>query len=348
MHTYSNVGVHPGVGGPSARRVNNHRPETNEMHKLAIKHVGKFVHPPTPVLSYLFLSPNMAPQPWLGTKLGRGAYGICYKTRMNPTVMGKLAEVRDAMEHMVMESKPRGNTTRDIAIKITTMPVPRYGTNKTQERNNWLHNCVRENLVHQFLSKTLCQPVPGCTRGLCVKDHIAKFYYSGLISDPMTNRLHYITVMDVAPGEPLSTFNGMTLDMYLAVERAACTLWVNGIAHADLHGGNILYDAHRAHATIIDFGFAVQLLPVHNLQIATRISQGIRDGVRSLAELFRPPSRSVYGSYNLQGYMNRVLHSRRIAWYYPNSSMTMLYGNVSFVNRLALPHQRRVLWGFNS
>ena len=68
-----------------------------------------------------------------------------------------------------------------------------------------------------------------------------------------------IIVESYAPGKPLAQYRAVSPRAIARFERAILSLWLSGVAHADLHSSNIMYDDKTKKLTIIDFGRAVLL-----------------------------------------------------------------------------------------
>lgn len=68
-----------------------------------------------------------------------------------------------------------------------------------------------------------------------------------------------IIVESYAPGKPLAQYRTVSARAIARFERAILSLWLAGVAHADLHSSNIMYDDKTKKMTIIDFGRAILL-----------------------------------------------------------------------------------------
>lgn len=273
---------------------------------------------------------------WLGDILGKGAYGVAFRLLAS-------AHVENLVHHF-------SHVIRGASIPVhgstLVMKISTYDIKK--EYTSWLSSCERENAVHKYVSSLPCVAIPGMATPICVKKHTPKFFCSGLFECPYTGNSFYITLMDLARGIPvnalLEKMKGVpSTAMYLEMERAAAALWMNGIVHADMHKGNMLYDGEKV--TIIDFGFAVVLPDTLREKIRKRIAHVVvKTGIRSLGEIFEQSSE--HGIANLQNHVNRVQHGRGASWYNPDmSAMLRMYSRLPRDERETVPTKRRAIWG---
>lgn len=338
--------VYPGgPKHPEARYATNKRLETNL--NLPVVTAGLARTKPANQGVKVKLGKVDSPVGWLGKRLDAGGFGTAFLTTVTPAVMDKLREVRQAMTYDVFKSFPAIGET--VIIKVAKQP------------NEPLDLFVRDNLkeasVHDFLANSRCVGLPGFSKPLCAAKHVPRLYFCGLVRNETNKRFVYLTVMALAPGVNMNKHletSPMTADLYVNIERATCAMWVNGLVHADMHKGNVMYDAATRTINIIDFGFGV-LLPDDKTQIVRKaIIQGVADGVRSLGELWRDSSRSKIGT-GLQAYTNRIIFTRKSTrpnawmdpWYNPDGGALMrLYGLLSPADRAQVPALRRAAWGY--
>lgn len=330
-----------------------HRPgggvKQDEARKVVNKRTERNIAPPGMALALAYSPPSAAEKrvgeallrgpgkAWLGKQVGKGLYGRAYLTKLTPTSRPRLVRLVRSMAFVTSGSLPALGDS--VVIKVNRF-------NKAEDsRKAWLKAALRESAVHWHLTgqgRQACARVPGCAKQPCVADHAPRFYVSGVVGDT------YVTVMGVAPGQPLERLLARTppgAELYLQVERAACALWASGFVHADMHKDNVFYDPSTRTATLIDFGYAVMLPDELRRSIVSRMAPAIGAGVRSLGEVFRSSARSKHGINNLQGYVNRVQHVRGFDWYNPDyTALTRLYSRLSPKDKLRVPEMRRALW----
>lgn len=241
----------------------------------------------------------------------------------------------------------RMRTSLDMTVD-SGLALPRYVILKTAEINDpaLVDRHLRQMATHQFLSTVPpCVLVPNMTKPLCPA--LPRFYFGGVLHHERKD--YGITVMDYVPGKPLMAYttgqHPFTAKVYVAVERAAAALWVNGIIHGDLHRKNILYDALGSKARIIDFSFAVVLPEDYRNEIRESLGRAVSAGVRSLGEIF-VASESRYGVPGLQKYINRIQAGRQLTWFNADYvSLKYLFNKLSLEERRLVPETRKAAWG---
>ena len=90
------------------------------------------------------------------------------------------------------------------------------------------------------------------------KPYVPTLYFSGV--DVVTGLL--CMCMSLAPGKMMyKQSNGLSARTMAAVEHATISLWLAGVSHNDLHGGNIVVHETKSKScvTIIDFGRSTAL-----------------------------------------------------------------------------------------
>lgn len=188
---------------------------------------------------------------------------------------------------------------------------------------------MKEAQIHKYLTNA-------CSAGICAGQHVAKFFFAGQFRYFDTFQ---IICMSRAPGVPLSEFMVPTVargkkDPSLAgqvyyrtfvkpfkqtfekpeyvitpalirnLEDAVRSMWLNGIAHADLHYNNILA-TKDGQVTIIDFGRAVTL--------PESILEKIKEHPNSME--------SMWYDTGLDTYVDGVMKYQRIATINPNGKI---------------------------
>jgi serine/threonine protein kinase len=288
-------------------------------------------------------------EPWLGKILGSGQYGSAFGTTSSRALAGTFGRLKNVMKHVVFEKLPPDTRGTSIAIKAQIIQF----SAETKL-------AVIENAVHRAISKAPCVQLMGTTRPLCAQEYVPQFFFSGQVRNRYENprarptvqrEFMYVTVMGRAPGVSVYTYldkhgGEITAALYVKIERALCSLWVNGIFHLDAHGDNILYDKASGKVTVIDFGFAVMADAEMTEKVKAAIVQGISRGVRSLGEIWSPQNKSNLG-LDLKQYTNRVLRGRGVPGSNPDGYMLALFFNeMSESERRKVPNERKKLWDY--
>ena len=283
---------------------------------------------------------------WLGTAIGQGAYGVAFRCQVNsPAVYNALELVRAASTFWV-EYRPVKVGTQ-VVVKVTRdeSRSPTGGVGQGTLDEFALEN-IKEATLHKHLDEARCLNLWGMAP-LCVSKYVPDLYWAGLVVNQATGRRCYVTVMGVAPGIPVGKFlsgkRSLDAETFLRIERAAAALWSQGVVHADLHKDNMMYDAATKKLTIIDFGFGVLLPPDYTAALRLQLNKAVRDGVRSLGELWTSTAALGIG---IQNYVNRVQRGRGVPWYNPDGhAAMMLYKRLPPSERLKVAAMRRNLWG---
>ena len=259
------------------------------------------------------------------TKLGAGAYGVAYRVTINASLVEFLISMLAHGDNRVLNRPPRVGT--EVVVKVTRRP-------KGDSQDAFVRASLRESALHkQLLGAGSCSKI--CGRS-CPSDVIPPFYFSAMASDGT-----YVTVMGLVKGGSLSKYMRsvrMTPKFYVALEKAAASMWTAGVVHADFHDENVMVDPHTGKITVIDFGFGVVLPPALRAKVESRIRDLIRDGTRSLA--------SVWDRTDLGGYVNRV-QAKRLGggWYNPDNRVLLAsYNKLSAEDRARVPDLRRKAW----
>jgi len=292
---------------------------------------------------------RLLPAPWLGKELGSGGYGTAYRVTITPALEPTIRQLRGAVRHAVVGAGMPG------AGETVIIKVAKRGS---APLDAFVRDNVKENSMHKYLSGAPCKTHPDLAVPVCASRYVPRLYFAGLVRDSGSGRDVYVAVMSLAAGttldDHLRATGRVTADLYVRVERAICTLWINGLVHGDMHKGNVMYDRAGQRVTVIDFGFGVLLPPALAQRVQQAIVQGVAAGVRSLGELWRSSRRSRIGT-GLQAYANRVIYTRKKfghddwddPWYNPDGgALTALYSRMSVAERARVPALRRALWGF--
>lgn len=288
---------------------------------------------------------------WAGNTLYRTHDCIVKMFTMAPNLEKHLTALMNESRHVLFRNLPR--VGQRVVMKLEEYRPSKKTQSASKETQKkmyarWLDQALRESSAHKQLSGRACMDVPRCS-SICVKNYIPQFFFSGVVVD-VRGRTYTYNVMSNAGDRNLRKWldehgGRLSAQEYVQVERAACSLWLNGVVHGDLHRNNIMYDPATKRATIIDFGMCVILPQPMSRDVKARVAQGIEEGVRSLAEIFRSPNRSRYG-LNLQRYVAREhSFSRGILWHNPDYTLiTQLYNRVRDPENV--PEQRAFVWGF--
>lgn len=274
--------------------------------------------------------------------LDKGAYGEAYVSKAT-------SNVKKYIESIVqIPGTDKMVENQEIVIKAQTV-----------ERQNGddIKRFIREAYIHARLRQS--GTVELCGRSVSAKDYVPEFYGAGLYYDDQ-NQHYFLIFMERIPGKTLHEYKsspeaqikGNAMQLYLHVERAACSLWVQGIVHADFHGGNVLVNStpHGLQVKIIDFGFAIYLPGNMGETVKNALTEGIKGGATSLAEIFGHDGRIGLG---INKYTNKVMKARMKARqnapnaYAPNGQN--LWGLLQLLinkdDRKNIPEERRKFWG---
>ena len=276
---------------------------------------------------------------WLGRKLGDGAGGTAYPVKATALAAANLKKLRRSVWPRVTKQMPEEGEM--VVIKLTPL--------STETK---LEEAMSEALTHRGLSG-----VAACrnsdrrlsSRPLCAADYVPPFFFAGRIKE--SGRAYFVTVMGMAAGKTLDKHlkrARMNADLYVNIERAVCSLWAAGVAHGDLHTGNIMYDAVSNKVTVIDYGFGVLMPRGLASSVGKSIVKAIGLDVRSLGEVWMQPGESPVGT-GLESYVDRVLYSRHhYTFVNPNGhSLMQSFSKLLSANqKRAVPGQRRRLWGY--
>lgn len=272
-------------------------------------------------------------EPWLGKQIDKGSHGKVFLTRVTK-------EVKNLTQQAIYKSGSMPDIGTEVAIKLVTAS-PKEVRGKRLE-------AAREASWHRALSRAPCSKVPQCSKELCVARHVPKFHWSGMVIDKAYGRHVFIFIMGFVKGTTLNKVvaqqdTKISAQEYVKIERALCSLWWNGVAHADMHRDNILMDT-RGEPSVIDFGHAITLPEEIKTKVRKQLVAAMQSNVRSLGEVWSSPKESKYGA-DVMAYVNRAQHRRELPWYNPDGYMLQqLYSDVT--NRQAVPAERRALWGF--
>lgn len=300
----------------------------------------------------------------VGPIVGAGAFGTAHKAVVTPAMSVLHQRMRHEMKHGLFKEFPRVGT--EVITKSQAM----------DQRNltSSLKDAMKETLVHDMLSHAA--PIHmgrDFAKDLRPADYVPKLYFAGMVicdkcmqmvkqrtpgggtqKQPMFYSLAFATVMGVAPGMEVTRYlanNPRTARFYVGMERAICSMWAAGFVHADIHTSNMLYEPETKKFTIIDFGFGIQMPAAMKAEVVRKLAEGVRTGVKSLGEIFRPSTQASIGA-GVQNYVNKVLRARNVsfstqnAWHNPDGTQLISqYNALPESERAKVAAYRRQLWG---
>lgn len=167
-----------------------------------------------------------------------------------------------------------------LALKVQ---VARNKSRFQELRRDWKH----EAQVHRYVNRQL----PGLA---------PEMLFAAV--DPEYN-VHY-TLMEFVEGTPLSKIEHVTPQLAQRVEAAVTSLWKIGIAHADLHRGNVLVKPDGS-IVIIDFGMAELL-------------------TQNMVKSLRPTDSADEMWSKIEHYVEGRKRRQGLAWYNPNGKLIRL------------------------
>ena len=269
-------------------------------------------------------------------KLGGGQYGTAYLVKITPSVINGLQEGLAYGGGRIVTTMPR--VGEQVVIKIA-----RQSKNRDAE---FYQENIRENIVHKRMSTAQCRPVPRASKPICVSKYVPPFKLSFIDGAP--GRHESVTVMGLAGNMSLNKFvkgKSIPATFYVDVERAICSMWLDGYLHGDLHRENIMIDTRTNKVQIIDFGFALKMPPAFVDVLARRISNMVsRGNFQTLGDIWT--EKPVDGKLRLINYSDRVMKGRGFPWYNPDYKiLRSLWNQVPRNQRTQIPAARSALWG---
>ena len=269
-------------------------------------------------------------------KIGGGVYGTAYLVKITPSVINGLQEGLAYGGGRIVTTMPR--VGEQVVIKIA-----RQSKNRDAE---FYQENIRENIVHKRMSTAQCRPVPRASKPICVSKYVPPFKLSFIDGAP--GRHESVTVMGLAGDMSLNKFvkgKSIPATFYVDVERAICSMWLDGYLHGDLHRENIMIDTRNNKVHIIDFGFALKMPPAFVDVLARRISNMVSRGkFQTLGDIWT--EKPVDGKLRLINYSDRVMKGRGFPWYNPDYKiLRSLWNQVPRNQRTQIPAARSALWG---
>jgi hypothetical protein len=272
-----------------------------------------------------------------GAPRGRGAAGMVYELPYHGDLIREYVcdLKRRATSKVVNDGNrmPHGS----VCIKLVRL----RGDVSVKE---FLADNAREAAMHKFLSDKRDEQWKSLA--LTPRRFIPRFYFAGHVRDKENDADVYVTAMECMAGKPLQSLVKQNIDAatYVTVEKAVATLWMVGVAHSDLHLGNILVTSAGA-VFIVDFGNAVKLPLEDKMKVRYKVLSGIQRGCRSLGEVWMSHKHSAIGA-DLFAYVDRVTWRRQLAFSNPDGKVLMyLYNKVPRAERVHIPLLRARAWG---
>jgi tRNA A-37 threonylcarbamoyl transferase component Bud32 len=205
-----------------------------------------------------------------GNPFAAGAYGQIFDVPITSAVLTELKRMQHVGVDVVFVGMPALGSR--VAIKVQINKHEKYSTILEE----WTHEAT----VHKRMHEKLADIVPKLYMAYAHPEY------------PM-----HITVMERVDGKPLKDVP-MTNDLYDRVEKAVMRMWKAGIAHGDLHDGNMLVRANGS-VIIIDFGMSENL--PENIVRKVEQSSG---------------SKEAWG--HVRPHVDAIKTAKRYPWYNPN------------------------------
>jgi serine/threonine protein kinase len=313
-----------------------------------------------------FTAPSWMEEPPLSNQHHHGLWRIVGEvTKINDisTLYGECTNTIGALPLWFRGNGNKPHNTR-VLVKIETGDafVANNNVQNSQSFLRWYNSKRIEANIHRVLSSAPSIKIPGCTKQLDAKKHIPQFYFAGLFQNRFAggdNRWWFVQVMSFVQGGSLKralmdSKGWLKAKEYVQIERAFCSLWANGIVHADAHSENILYNKSagtkneddRPHARLIDFGLAVRMPQGMKMTVREKLAAAIDANVRSLAEIFKPQDTTKPGLKvnSLQNHVNGTMVARGYTQYYNADYTTVLYMYNRVENKQDVPSARKAAW----
>jgi hypothetical protein len=200
--------------------------------------------------------------------------------------------------------------------------------------DSFVKDNVHESLVHKHVHGS-CVKLECSRTEVCGAQITPEFYYAAADKQNQV----FITIMGIAPGTTLEkTFASrkVTARLYVAVEKAVLAMWMMGVAHADLHSGNIM--VHNDEVRIIDFGLGVILAGSRR----DKVRKAVEEALTNFSSL---SNAGWYSNAGVGKYVNGIMLGRRFPWYNPDGKMLRaLWNDMSDTERAKVPALRLKAW----
>ena len=230
--------------------------------------------------------------------LGEGGYGTVCQLPAGRSEF--VSHLWNDLQGRISFSGELPDTSHPVAIKF--VPVT-----DSQE----LADALREARLHSWASHAVV-PATSSHPEILGSTILPELHFAGL--GIIGRRSYWMNVMDRVPGKPLRS-RKLNAELYARVEKVVCSLWLIGLAHADLHIENILVDA-TGRVTLLDLGLAVKLRRDLTEKFEAQFNV-FRDPVRLFTEILRP-------------YVYTVMHHRSLDFFNPDHrALTHLYNLVT-------------------
>lgn len=253
-----------------------------------------------------------------GKVIGKGEYGTAYSMKVTPAIVSKFQNILQYGKFRVGSTLPKVGDT--VVVKVAK-----------PHGNNFFEGSVKENVVHQTLSRG--SGVVIC--GKPVRASVPGFYFSAY------DGKNYITVMSMARGMAARKYIAKfkpSARGYVKLEKAVASLWLAGYLHGDFHTGNWLAD-ETGNVEILDFGFAIVLPQGLRDKLTSAIQSAIQAGAKSFATLGTP--------LGVEDYSNRAATTMGLSkWRHSDfRALAADYNRLSAKEKALVPDLRRQYWG---
>lgn len=270
-------------------------------------------------------------------ELGSGAYGVAYLVNNPKEARRGLDTLRRTLSSKVTGTAPAAS--KGVVVKVVVMKPG--GGNANAAWNAFVKENVHEAQVHAHLSrKDTCVRVKCSGVKVCPSSFVPKLHLAG------ADVRHgvFVSVMSMVSGMPLSQYGKtypITADLYVKAEKAIVSLWLLGIAHCDLHMGNVFVSKTPRSGfkvSLIDFGFAVILPPDRR--------QAVQKAINSNPALAASLANAAWYAKNMIGeYTNKIMAARNFAFYNPDGKLLrLLWNQMEPAEREKVPALRNTAW----
>jgi hypothetical protein len=272
--------------------------------------------------------------------LGTGCYGGAYEIAVDEAMrwvasVGKLVhQVGDArsLRSLLPDGRRRKRKrSATLVCKLQTPILPSASASQPQRkvpREKFIEDAVNESQIHAYLTKA--KRVVGGRRYVA-RRVVPRLFLAGFFVDGDGTLVH-IQFMEKAGGVSLATLlenarkNGnrhqrdIVREIFPPLEKALVTLWACGVAHADVHAGNVMVSTtprNKLSVSIIDFGRSFVIPGSVQIRVDEAISRGDVDGAWFASGLQEVATRTAISAglnfLNPNGHYLRTLHRQHVA-----------------------------------
>ena len=194
-----------------------------------------------------------------------------------------------------------------------------------------LKEVLRETRLQHWLSNAVL-PASARLPEVRGRDIVPFMHLAGL--GRFASKSWFVSVMGLASGVTLEghlRHHRLTAVVFARIEKVVCSMWLLGIAHADLHFGNIMVGGGGAEVTLLDLGFAVKLPAPLVTELRRRVTV-VTDPAKLYTDLVRH-------------HVSSVIYQRdaTMSWYNPDDRVLRhLYNEV--VDKANILQSRFAVW----